>query len=100
MIQYDAVEQRINKQVDLTTSALVSGDVITSLIHYSVDSVMICGRKYKTALILSVPSMQKIKTISINTEVAKGKYDLLPYPLLSPHFIPDTGNRFMLECHE
>ena len=43
VMQYDAVEQKLNKQVDLTASALVIGDKIKSLLQYSHDSIMICG---------------------------------------------------------
>jgi hypothetical protein len=68
-MQYDAEGQKMNEQVDLTASALVIGDFIPSLLQYSEDSIMIFGFEYKTALILSVASMQRIKSISINTEV-------------------------------
>jgi hypothetical protein len=68
-MQYDAVEQKMNEQVDLTASALIIGDLILSLLQCSTDSIMICGSKYKTALVFSVASMQKTKSISINTDV-------------------------------
>ena len=58
----------MNEQVDLTASALVIGDPIISLLQYSHDSIMVCGYDYKTAVIFSLPSMQKIKAISINTD--------------------------------
>ena len=69
VMQYDAMEQKMNEQVDLIASALVIGDIIISILQYSHDSIMICGELYKTALIFSLPSMQKTKSISINTEV-------------------------------
>ena len=53
---------------------------------------MICG--YDIALILSIATMQKIKSISINTD-PKPDYWL---PLLSSHMVPDTDTGFMLEC--
>ena len=68
-MQYNAEEQKMNEQVDLSASALVVGDCIISLLQYSEDSIMLCGRGYKTALILSIASMQKIKSVSINTEL-------------------------------
>jgi hypothetical protein len=68
-MQYDTVEQKINEKVDLTASSLIKGDLIRSLLQYSEDSIMVCGEYYKTALIFSLPSMQKIKSVSINTEV-------------------------------
>ena len=58
----------MNEKVDLLASALVEGDIIVSLLQFSTDSIMVCGRK--TALILSIASMQKIKSININTGVA------------------------------
>jgi hypothetical protein len=73
-MQYNAVEQKMNEQVDLTASALVIGDYIPSLLQYSHDSIMICGYEFKTALVFSLASMQKIKSISINTEVASDNY--------------------------
>ena len=73
VMQYDAVEQKMNEKVNLTASALVIGDIIISLLPYSTDCIMICGTK--TALILSIVSMQKIKSISINTEVASNNYN-------------------------
>ena len=94
VMQYNAVEQKMNEQVDLTASALVVGCGLRSLLQYSLDSIMICGSFCKTALIFSLPSMQKIKSISINTDP---KADI-NQPLLSNHVIPETGNRFMLEC--
>ena len=69
VMQYDAMEQKMNEQVDLTASALVIGDRIVSLIRYSEDSIMLCGLEFKIALIFSLPSMQKTKSVSINTEV-------------------------------
>ena len=90
----------MSEQVDLTASALVIGDAIISLLQYSTDSIMICGYGYKTALILSIATMQKIKSISINTEVASDNYDQLRRPLVQPHLIPETDNRFELECDE
>ena len=74
-MKYNTVEQNINEKVDHTASAIVKGDVIVSLLQYSTDSIMICGKYDKTALILSVPSMQKTKSISINTEVARDNID-------------------------
>merc|ERR1739844_569821 len=57
---------------------------------------MICGWHYKTALILSIPSMQKTRSFSINT----GPNANIRMPLVSAHLVPDTDNRFILECHE
>ena len=57
VMQYDAVEQKMNEQVGLTASALIIGDYIPSLLKYSEDSIMICGKDGKTALIFSLPSM-------------------------------------------
>ena len=69
-MQYNAVEQKMNEKVDLTASALVIGEpCIFSLLQHSNDTIMICGEYLKTALIFSLPSMQKTKSISINTEV-------------------------------
>ena len=68
VMKYNAVEQKMNEQFDLTASALVIGDWIRSLVQYSEDSIMLCGRESKTAVIFSLPSMQKTKTISINTD--------------------------------
>ena len=64
----------MSEQVDLTASALVIGDAIISLLQYSTDSIMLCGDKFKTALVFSLPSMQKTKSVSINTEVASYNY--------------------------
>ena len=77
-MQYDTVEQKINEKVDLKASALIKGDLVISLLQYSKDSIMICGMYDKTALVLSLPSMQKIKSVSINTEVASDNF----YPWL------------------
>ena len=41
--------------------------------------------------------MQVIKRFSINTEVAGDKDEMLGYPLVLAHFVPETDNRFMLE---
>ena len=73
-MQYDAVDQKMNEKVDLTASAFIKGDAISSLLQYSEDGIMICGYIYKTALIISLPSMQKTKSISINTEVASDNW--------------------------
>jgi hypothetical protein len=86
----------LNENVDLSASAFVYGDDIGSILQYSEDSIMICGWKYKTALILSIPSMQKTKSFSINTGPNANKY----MPLVSAHLVPDTDNRFMLEFNE
>ena len=59
MLQYNADEHKLNEKVDLSASALVYGDIIISLIKYSDDSIIICGEKSKSALILSIPSMEK-----------------------------------------
>jgi len=74
MLQYDPEEYKLNENVDLSASAIVSGDYIGSILQYSEDSIMICGEDYKTALILSNPSMQKTKSFSINTGVASDDY--------------------------
>ena len=73
-MQYDVVKQEMNERVDLTASALVIGDEIISLLQCSIDSIMLCGYEDKIALILSLPSMQKTKSISINTDVAIDTY--------------------------
>ena len=67
-MQYNVVEQKMNEQVDLTASAIVLGDGIYSLLQYSHDSIMLCGGVFKTAVIFSLPSMQKTKSININTD--------------------------------
>ena len=75
VMQYNIVEQKLNEKIDLKASATVKGDLIASLLQYSVDSIMFCGMFNKTAIILSLPSMQKTKSISINTEVASDNYE-------------------------
>ena len=68
-MQYNPVEQKLNEKVDLTASALIKGEAyIISLLQYSDDSIMLCGWNHRTALIVPIPSMQKTKAISINTE--------------------------------
>jgi hypothetical protein len=67
-MQYDAVGQKMNEKVDLTASALIKGDEVRSLLQYSNDTIMICCAYEKTALIFSVASIQKIKSVSINIE--------------------------------
>ena len=74
VMQYNAVEQKMNEKVNLSASALVIGDYNISLLQYSEDSIMICGYESRTAWIFSLPSMQKTKSISINTEVASINY--------------------------
>ena len=115
MLQYNADEHKLNEKVDLSASALVYGDIIISLIKYSDDSIIICGEKSKSALILSIPSMHKIKSLSINTKVTFDGFQMrvnidtgvlekfnpqLCYPLVHAHIVPDTDNRFMLEFDE
>ena len=69
VMQYNTVEQKMNERVDLSASALFRGDFISYLLQYSVDSIILCPfNNFKTALIFSLPSMQKTKSISINTE--------------------------------
>ena len=46
----------MNEKVDISASAIVKEEVY-SIIQDSEDSIMLCGGK--TALVLSIPSMQK-----------------------------------------
>ena len=47
----------MNEKVDISASAIVKDDDVYSIIQDSEDSIMLCGGK--TALVLSIPSMQK-----------------------------------------
>ena len=69
VLQYNSAEHKFNEKVDLSASAIVYGDDIISILQCSDCSIMICGHEYKTALILSIPSMQKTKSLTINSEV-------------------------------
>ena len=51
---------------------IVKGDYITSLIKYYESYIMICSRR--TALIIDVATMKKMKLISINSEIKKGNH--------------------------
>ena len=68
MMKYNAEEQKINEKVDLTASALIKGDEVRSLLQYSNDTIIVCCAYERTALIFSVASIQKIKSVSINAE--------------------------------
>ena len=101
VLQYNAVEQKMNEKIDPKASAFVYGDRIESVLKFSTGSIIIYGIFYDTALILSVASMQKIKTIS--TKMSKIFYETYTHiinPVLSHHMVPGTDFGFMLECQE
>ena len=69
MLQYNSDEQKLNEYVDYSASSIIYGDDLTCLLQFSEDCIVICGYEYKRALVLSIPSMQKIKKFKINTEI-------------------------------
>ena len=91
----------MNEKIDPKASTFVYGDDIASVLKFSSGSIIIYGRFYDSALILSVASMQKIKTIS--TKMSKIHYITYGHtinPVLSLHMVPGTDFGFMLECQE
>ena len=83
-LSFNSEQQSLNETFNLAESVVIKVNWLCSLVQYSPNSMMVCGR-YK-AIVVGVDKMDLLKAINIKA-----------VPFVSAHMIPGSDYKFMLE---